>query len=303
MCYYPVPAGWREVTARYVAMAGAVATGKTHYLAVLGGRVLRESAEGPGGQSFLINPEEQGPLRDYQQHLDEGREIPGTKEGDPLPRDPIIARLGSSGAVVLVDVPGEAIGKPKADDLPEYLDMFSRADRVVFLFDPTAIQSVRTRLRNLIPQRGLGVGMEDKYKPELVLRNALELIRRGGGNPELAVGISKVDALWALSRHQDRANPVVAALRNPSSRLLREPVNPESWEDDLDAVDAEARSLLHLLGASNLVYMVRDSNLRAKYFAVSALGHPTDDAGLNDHGIAPFRVLDPIRSLIEEVRR
>ena len=89
-----------------------------------------------------------------------------------------------------------------------------------------------------------------------------------------------------------------AIMSNLGSSLLHDvgPLRTPSLADQ-DLLDAEVRSLLALAHAQNLVNTVtaaQQKGIECRYFAVSALGNAPDADGVHPHGIAPFRVLDPI---------
>jgi hypothetical protein len=64
-----------------------------------------------------------------------------------------------------------------------------------------------------------------------------------------------------------------------------------------DLLDAEVRGLLDLLGAKPVIIMANYDFADRRFFAVSALGRAPSPGGLSlkGHGIAPYRVLDPLR--------
>ena len=70
-------------------------------------------------------------------------------------------------------------------------------------------------------------------------------------------------------------------------------------ETDGDQIHEEVRSLLMALGATGMVNAVENPRsgrqVRHRFFAVSALGAPANINGQDVKGIAPFRVLDPLR--------
>ena len=71
-------------------------------------------------------------------------------------------------------------------------EFFSRADAVLFMFDPLCVGEVANQLRDLVPPPSSLGG-----DPRQVLHTMTNLI--GNGSPKLAVILSKFDALQALS--------------------------------------------------------------------------------------------------------
>lgn len=79
---------------------------------------------------------------------------------------------------------------------------------------------------------------------------------------------------------------------------------PRTMYDDADGalLSAEVRSMLMDLGAKELVNQLErpssGSPIDHRFFALSALGASSENKQVNPRGIAPFRVLDPIKWLL-----
>ncbi|WP_430331817.1 TRAFAC clade GTPase domain-containing protein [Rhodococcus sp. ACT016] len=303
-CHYRLPAGWRDAQATCVAMAGARATGKTVYVAVLV-KSLHLLGE---RMSQMVEPAtaetEDSYRENYERPLYEERGIleptPAAHTGNPYQREPLIFSIGIWNGVrqylVIRDVAGEDLEDPKNVGATS-MQFFSRADGVVFMFDPLRVDSVRDQLHDLVPAQERVGG-----DPKSVLRTVLSII--GTGTPNLAVVLSKFDALQALA-HVDgsewseiMSQRGAAYSRDPS--LQNEPYN----EQDGRLLHEEVRSLLDKLEAKAMAMAVEQPHtgvaLGSRYFAVSALGESPVGDRLHESGISPFRCLDPVRWVLAQ---
>jgi hypothetical protein len=207
---------------------------------------------------------------------------------------PLIISLGRINGVprylVIRDVAGEDLEAPEADTT--YLSYFRRAAAVFFLFDPTAVNSVREMLRGIMPEQLMQTG-----NPQRVLLNLLGIIDTA--SPPIAMILSKFDTLQSLRNHSDQTWRAVMA--NSGAAFQRDP-GAFRWSydpDDARLQHLEARSLLQLLHAQGFVNAMsnpqRGQPYEHQFFTVSALGGSANGERLHPHGIAPFRCLDPLR--------
>lgn len=187
----------------------------------------------------------------------------------------------------LRDVAGEDLenSTPEAN-----LTFLSRADLVVFMFDPLAIDSVLHELADLIPAQPGRVGVA----PQTVLTNVLQHI--GSGRPRLAVALSKVDALQALAGRPGNYGEVFG---QPGAAISRDwKLTPTYHARDGELLHEEVRSVLQALNAGVIVNMIENpasgARLDHRFFAVSALGGATDAQAIDTRGIRPFRILEPL---------
>ncbi|EGD25332.1 TRAFAC clade GTPase domain-containing protein [Prescottella equi] len=303
-CHYRLPPGWRGAQATCVAMAGARATGKTVYIAVLI-KSLQLLGERIGQMVEPANAETENSYREnYERPLYEERGIleptPAAHTGDPYQREPLIFSIGVWNEVrrylVIRDVAGEDLENATNMGAAS-MRFFSRADGVVFMFDPLRVDSVRDQLHDLVPAQERVGG-----DPRSVLRTVLSII--GTGTPNLAVVLSKFDALQALA-HVDggewseiMSQRGAAYSRDPS--LQKGPYN----EPDGLLLHEEVRSLLDKLEAKAMVMAVEQPHtgvhVNSRYFAVSALGASPAGDRLHENGISPFRCLDPVRWVLAQ---
>ena len=303
-CHYRLPVGWRTAHATCIAMAGARATGKTVYIAVLVkslqllGERLNCVVEPATAETELAYREL------YEKPLYEERGIlestPAAHTSNQHQREPLIFSLGNWHGtrqfLVLRDVAGEDLENPNNVHV-QHMRFFAQADGVVFMFDPLKVESVRQQLHDLVPVQERVGG-----DPRSVLRTVLSII--GDATPNLAVVLSKFDALQALQHVEGSewseimSQPGAAFSRDPS--LQYAPYN----EIDGRLLHHEVRSLLDKLEAKSMVMAVDQPHtgtaVNSRFFAASALGESPVGDRLHHNGISPFRCLDPVRWVLAQ---
>lgn len=294
-CGAGISPSWYDATTTTIAMAGARATGKSIFIAVMIKQLeLLAAARGallqvaPGTQRVL-DEFYVGPL--YQ----ERGIMPATVSvvtKDAYQRDPleftVMPQTGPPHHIVIRDVAGEDLERDEPDE--QALGFFSRADSVFFLFDPLKVPEIADRLRDHLPPHELG------GDPRRVLGTVLRLL--GGRAPRLAMILSKFDAMQDL-RSIEGGGDWARIMANPGAAMVRDPgpIAPPNDDDSL-LLHAEVRSLLLELDAAMFLSTVERAvgqYGQLRYFAVSALGGSPDGNRLNARGIAPFRCLDPLR--------
>ncbi len=297
-CHYALLAGWRQSPTVAVALAGARATGKSVYLAI----VVKQLEQVLGEARLPFQFADAQSRTTYEEHYEgplyEARGIvPPTvaaQVASAHQREPMILKIGNprGGSTMLVirDVAGEDLENPAAD--LHYLSYFERADAVLFMFDPSAVGEVRELLKDYIPRQDREVG-----SPEKVLENLLRVM--GASRVPIGMILSKFDTMQALGEVNDNqwrrimCNPGAAFTRDPGSQGLGfDPV-------DGDLLHEEVRSLLTLLHAQKFVNAFaagdRGQARPYRFFTVSALGDSVIGEKLHPRGIAPYRCLDPLR--------
>lgn len=296
-CHCRLPTGWRQGQAICIAMAGARATGKSLYLAVLIkqlellGEHLGVSVEPANSASATAY------ANNYERPLFVERGLipptPAVHTEASYQRNPLVFSIGAWQGlrryVVLRDVAGEDLEAGKVPAL--HFRFFAHADAVFFMFDPLRVQVIRDQLRDLLPPQSWSGG-----DPRSVLSNLLLAV--GEGLPRLAVIVSKFDTLRALSEVE--GSPWSQVMSNPGAAFMRDSSSTRQY-DELDGrlLHEEVRSLLLRLQGGSIVTAVENPShgmrLNSRYFVVSSLGQPPTGNRLNARGIAPFRVLDPLR--------
>lgn len=301
-CHFVLPPRWRWGRATCIAMAGARATGKTVYIAVmvkqlqlLGEKmgIPVEPANNETAQIFAAKYEE--PLYEQRGILEA---TPPMAAGGSQ-REPLIFGLGQWNGqrhfLVIRDVAGEDLENANTDG--EAWNFFRLADGVLFMFDPLKVEEVGDQLRDLVPAQANYGG-----DPRQVLRTLMNTF--GYGSPKVAVVLSKFDALQSLqdvkgSQWSDiMSNAGAAFSRDPS--LDTEPYAAEDGE----LLHEEVRSLLQKLDAGPMLQSMENPvtghKYRHRFFAVSALGASPAGEKLHKSGISPFRCLDPVRWVLAE---
>ncbi|WP_080793001.1 hypothetical protein [Corynebacterium pacaense] len=295
----PLPEGWSESVTHCVAMAGARASGKSLYTAVM---VKQLELLGQEFNKVVIAADDQT-RENYQEHYENPLYVemkhmaptPASASGNAYQRDPLIFALGRwldpegvrrQHYLVFRDVAGEDLENSQTD--PDSMEFFRFADLIIFLFDPLKVNQISTYLRGLIPApQGLG------GEPETVLRNLGRIL--GDARPALAVTISKFDTLQKLGELPEGSWRSI--MGNTGAAFKRD----TGWdfdENDQQLLDLEIQSLLRYVQANNLLNQITEmygGRGPLRYFAVSALGESPRGEHLSRQGIAPFRTLDPIR--------
>lgn len=287
-CHHVIPSDSRTADIVTAAFTGARNSGKS--VAIGSMSFFLEALIERMGSALILQEEcSQSQIGDYVQRLLDGTAPPPTAAGEARS---LVFSLGFVNGraryLSLRDVAGEDLqtpSPPKAN-----LTFLSRADLVVFLFDPLAIESIQHQLADLIPPQSGQLGVP----PQTVLTHVLGHI--GTGAPRLALAVSKVDALQALAV---RPGHIGEIFRQAGAAVNREwPLAPEYHEQDGALLHEEVRAILQVLGGGALVNMVQNPanqrQLDHRFFALSALGGSTDANDVADHGIRPYRILDPL---------
>ena len=317
-----LPYGWQGAGVITVAMAGARASGKSVYLAVMIELLSQFTNEVKGNWRPATSDTE----AIYEEHFrtrlfEEGKALESTRRiGDnaTYTREPLIFSMDrpllmgqrSQQEIFLVfrDIAGEDLQDNDIAAVKDELAFLSSADLVVFLFDPLADEDIRLALAGLPgmtqPEDGA------RTDPAMVLRNVLAIIeahrRPEQAPPRIAVTMSKFDVLQKLAATQGEPRNMDVIMRNRGAAFNREGAGMNRpWDqNDNDLLHQEIRSMLVTLDARGLFNQLeswlRQGNPEDFYrcFAVSALGFQTRDDEVDSSGIAPFRCLDPIRSLL-----
>ena len=296
-----LPPGWAGSGTLCIALAGARASGKSLYIAVLV-KLLEQLAESRGK---VIRGADESTRERYRENYEEPlfeemglmAPTPRMAAEDAYQRDPLIFDLGMWDVgggprkffLVIRDVAGEDL-EVLPDD-PETLGFFREADEIIFLFDPLKVPQIRNYLSGLVPDQSLG------GDPVEVLQNILHVL--GDSRPQLAVTLSKFDTLQELEQVADSewcrimGNYGAAYRRDTGLRF-----------DDVDSsyLNSEIHSMLLKLNAARVVHTLEEAYAPVRgqwrYFATSALGAPPQGAHLHRSGIAPYRCLDPVMWLL-----
>jgi hypothetical protein len=297
VCHYQLPNGWRDGHATCIAMAGARATGKSLYIAVLV-KQLELLCENLG---VSMEPATRATATAYSTHYEtplfmQRGLIPPTPTVHTqasLQREPLIFSIGiwhdMRRYLVLRDVAGEDMETGDLSAPP--FRFFSNADAVFFMFDPLRVKSIRDQLQDLLPAQ-----IFSGSDPRSVLNNVMLAI--GRGQPRLAVILSKFDALRVLRDVEGSEWSLI--MSNSGAAYLRDTSDAQYYDEaGGQLLHEEVRSLLTRLNAGSMVAAVENPStgmrLAHRYFVVSSLGQPPIGNRLHARGIAPFRCADPVR--------
>jgi hypothetical protein len=303
VCHYILLPGWRDGQASCIAMNGARATGKSLYIAVVV-KALEQLALRWNTTLVMDAKTREIYTRVYERPLYVERGLleptPRSNTDSSYQRDPLIFSLGMlSGRrryIVIRDVAGEEMETPPGR--ATHLQFLAHADCVFFMFDPLAVPSVRDKLVDLVPAQ-----LRSGGDPSVVLNNFLNLV--AGHTPRLAVILSKFDALQELRQVDDVTWSSI--MSNSGAAFLRDPGEEHTAYDaeDGELLHEEVKSLLFELDARDIVTSLENPQdgrrVPYRFFAVSALGASPDGQQLNARGIAPFRILDPIKWVLSSV--
>lgn len=314
-CAFPIPPQLRDPgrngaprAGKFIAMAGARATGKSVLIAtmiqqfkLLCERFYHSPLTPVGTTADRFTRYYLEPLYKARQPMRPTPEL-SNEEGNPT-REPLIfsyqefSREGlEEKFLVIRDVAGEDLER-LAQKNPKAFGFFGRADGVIALIDPLKVPEIRQRLAGtiLVPEQG-ALGGEDIQ----ILRDVISLLVASPRPPVLGVALSKFDTLQKLSEvNTVRWPEIMGRLGSP---MLRDPSLQGSHYnlDDGDLLHHELIGLLHELRATSTYGMIANSGLKHRFFATSALGtNPVDATRLNPIGIAPFRVLDPLKWVLD----
>ncbi|MGV9797678.1 hypothetical protein ACWDTP_06420 [Mycobacterium sp. NPDC003449] len=297
VCHFTLPEGWREGHTICIAMAGARATGKSLYIAVLIKQLELLCERFGVSMEPVTRGTAQAYVSNYQTPLYVQRGLlpptPTVHTQTANQREPLVFSIGAWHGVrrflVLRDVAGEDMESGDLHAPP--FRFFGNADGVFFMFDPLRVQSIRDQLHDLLPAQLFSGG-----DPRSVLSNLLTA--SGHGQPKLAVILSKFDVLRALRDVEGSEWSLV--MSNGGAAYLRDTSDGHHYDEaGAQLLHEEVRSLLIRLHGGAIVAAVENPasgiRLPTRYFAVSALGHPPNGNRLHARGIAPFRCVDPVR--------
>jgi hypothetical protein len=304
-CHFLLPAGWHELTTTCITLAGARASGKSVYIAVLKRQAEMLAQRLGGSLGFFDQATANTFALWYENPLWQARKMLGPTARYTAPdstvRSPLMFTMpvrNSPGHVLVIrDVAGENLEDPN-DLPPSAFAFFGHADGLFFLVDPLRIDAIRNMLTGVIPEP-----REPGGDPLLVFDNLVRVLRDRGNREKidtpLALVLSKFDALQALAKVED---PEWGAfMRQPGAAYLRDPsLEQLAFDpDDADLLGAEVRSLLVRLQGTSLLNRT-DVFRHMHLFAVSALGMPPVGESLNPGGLAPFRCLDPLKWVLSQ---
>lgn len=319
-----LPEDWMRSGTLTVAMAGARSSGKSLYIAVVV-KLLRDLLTANRG---FLNAADEYTRRTYEENYERPLfeemglmpPTPPSANPDAYQNRPLIYDLGFHIRVnpadnqqvrqkvylVLQDVAGEDLREEGFVERAPKLSFFRNADRIVFLYDPMAVNRIRQLLEGTVSTNEVG-----RENPAMILQNILRLMSPER-TPTIALTLSKFDMLQRLAYVDQVGSGGIqgqtvdwqAAMSNYGASFRREsnpPNEPFDWVDR-QAMHYEIRSMLSALGAMEMLNLLETQSPTGQpvpysCHAVSALGDSPEGDSVSRMGIAPFRVLDPIREM------
>jgi hypothetical protein len=296
-CHSLLPAMFRAVQGRFIALVGPSQAGKTAFMTVLIHEMKHEVGE-------LLNSATMGADAWTQERFVTYYEWPMYEQFKlnltPPRRDriaPLVFRFTMNRRrfrphsyellLSFADSAGEdLVSADKIELMARYL---ATADAVIVLIDPLQFSAVREQLR---PETPMPMRARGKAEPVAVFDRITRLLQVSASQERIdkpvAIVLSKLDVLWQQLEpgHQ---------LRRPK------PMTPVFDNKDSLAMQETVRGLLERWGASAIDQAARKYYKQYRYFAVSALGvTPTADNQIPADGIQPYRVSEPFMWLLSQ---
>ncbi|MGH3274932.1 MAG: SAV_2336 N-terminal domain-related protein, partial [Streptosporangiaceae bacterium] len=296
-CHKLLPATFRAVQGRLIALVGPSDAGKTAFMTVLIHEMRHRVGERLNSSTMGADENTQEDFVNfYEWPMYERFELKLT----PPKQDhiiPLVFRFAMNQRGLIrhsyelllsfADSAGEDLmEKEKIELMARYL---AAADAVIVLIDPLQFESVRRQVSQDNPVPRLPGGTRE---PTVVFDRITRLLQAGAGQQVIekpvAIVLSKIDALWQLL---------------PEGDLLRVPRPVLQVFDSKDslALQRQARVMLDEWGASSIDRTVREHYKVCRYFAVSALGaSPASGNKVPEQGVRPYRVTEPFMWLLNQ---
>jgi hypothetical protein len=297
-CHSLLPATFRAVQGRLIALVGPSQAGKTAFMTVLIHEMRHQAGERLNSSTIGADETTQERfVTHYEWPMYERSELNLTApKQDQI--SPLVFRFTMNQRVrfrphsyelllSFADSAGEdLVSAEKIGLMARYL---AAADAVLVLIDPLQFHAVRDQLSpgTPMPKRAAGAGgpvaVFDRITSLLLAGTGQELIEK-----PVAIVLSKLDALWQLLASDDLL-------------CLPRPVTPIFDSKDSLAMQQQVRAMLERWGASAIDQTAHQHYKRCRYFAVSALGTtPTANNRVPEEGIHPYRVTEPFMWLLNQ---
>lgn len=289
-CHNELPSQFRGGAARSVALVGAKAAGKSHFVAVLVNELESTWHARFGATLGAADDRTITRYRDIRRRLyDDGLTLQATPTviSNPELRYPLAFQLRSGAGqkrhdvlnLVFYDSAGEDLGD--AELLERDARYVTASDAVLAILDPLQLPSVRRQLdgRLDLPDQGPDP-LELLTRITLGVRARLGLKAEARVDLPLGLVFAKLDAVRAL---MDQESP--ALRESPHAGAYR--------EDDGVAVSESIRAHIHQWAGPRLDNFVQEHWSAARWFGVSALGRAPQGTALTK-GVSPVRVDEPL---------
>lgn len=194
-----------------------------------------------------------------------------------------------------IDTAGENFDDPEV--LNSYLPYLSNSNAIIFIVDPTQIETLRKRLTEADIKSASSLDDKDYTHVDPsknftnILCETLDAMRhqkklftsKNKLKIPVAVAFSKVDILRPLFNNND----ITLFKQSPSI------VSGKFDNNDRLIVHSEIMSLLESYGEQNFINTLNNNLANYSLFGFSAIGHNNIGLKLND-GVAPHRIADPL---------
>ena len=300
-CHFELSHDIGQIDQRIIAIIGARATGKSHYIASLVNRLQRET-----GQSFAFsvrmlgdNTQERWERDFYTPLFIDKRVLQPTQPAaiDSRVKAPLIFRIAFAGAgykrvlnISFFDSAGEDMTSLTTMSVQNRY--ICHADGIIFLLDPLQIPIVRHRLTTFNQLNTANLPIADsKASPENIVGRLRDLFERE--NKLRATQKVKIPLAFTLSKI-DTLRPLL----EPGSPLLL-PGDHRGGYLDLDDVQSVSTEIANYMADwinPSFCNIINTGFASYNYFGVSSLGEQPD----NDHlsRVSPLRVEDPFLWLL-----
>jgi hypothetical protein len=304
-CHSRLPANFRSVQGRLIALVGPSRSGKTMFMTVLLHELSRAAGESLGAVTMGADDtsrerfidEYERPLYRRSQLLEETR-TPKYANIQPLvfrfTMDQRASRFSQRQQELLLSF-ADGAGADLTDSVsPLKTQLVARylaaADAVLVLLDPLQL----ARIRDLVGTAAIPLPPAPRpdQHPVAAFDRITQLLLAGTEGTAIdkpvAIVLSKIDAIRNLL-------PPGSVLRAPF------PVAPYFNMEDSAEVQSQIRGMLRDWEAGRIGEIAEEYYRRYRYFAVSSLGvPPTPDNRVSATGIQPYRVTDPFIWLLSE---
>jgi GTPase SAR1 family protein len=296
-CHSRLPASFRTVRSRLIALVGPGQAGKTAFMTVLIHELRHRAGEHLMSSTIGADETTQERFSRYYEWpmYTQSQLLGPTKQKFITPlvfRFTLTqrARIRPNREILLsfADSAGEdLVSLPKVELMARYL---SAADAVIVLIDPLQFQEVRDRINPGTPVPSKASREEEPVRVfDRITSLLLFETREGRVVKPTAVVLSKIDVLWQLL---PPGNPL----------RVERPMSSRFDQADSALLQDSIVELLNSWGASGLHQIAQTNYSRFRYFAISALGvTPTRDNAIPEPGIQPYRVTEPFLWLLNEL--
>lgn len=296
-CHSRLPANFRTVQGRLIALVGPSQAGKTAFMTVL----IHELRHQAGA---LLNSSTNGADDTTQERYQSKYEWPLYTQSRPFERTTVVqeylsplvfrftmnqqTRFRSYQRELLlsfIDSAGEdLVSEFKIELMVNYL---AAADAIIVMLDPLQFPGARRRLNRGGP---LPVAAPAEEQPGVALDRVTQMLHVGTGGGKIdkpvAVVLTKLDMLWPML---------------PADSVLRAPPVSTTYFDSQESLEIQAgvTGMLSDWEAPEIDAIVRKNYACGRFFAVSSLGAaPAAGNSAPNQGIHPYRVLDPFMWLL-----